>query len=266
MGDLTAVAATIQAAQIQANYTLWSSIIGALGIGFAAWFAWQSGMKLHQHNNILEAKRQVYLDVVASGSLFFSFLKRFPRINEEFYNDYVKYNDDLLSKLSAILVVCNEENKEKTNSIINRHIEISNLIDSSLYKYVSLMKKTNKDQVVIEQKNEFYNELLNNQDIMTKEYNRKIKIYNECLFEFKSHLERNEMKAGNDQFHDSLISLKEKSQTLSINLNMLSKIKDAEIAIMTGISKLITEIIGEKLKQLEDDFEVLTGFLKSELI
>ena len=65
MEDLVMAVATIQGAQIQARYTLWAAIIGALGVGFAAWYAWRTGINLHQRNNILEAKREVYLDAIA---------------------------------------------------------------------------------------------------------------------------------------------------------------------------------------------------------
>lgn len=58
MDELVTAAATIHAAQIQAYYALWAAVIGAIGIIFAAWYAWQSGIKLQQHNNIIEAKER----------------------------------------------------------------------------------------------------------------------------------------------------------------------------------------------------------------
>lgn len=139
MADLAAVAATIQAAQIQANYALWaalvSSFLGAGGIIFAANFAFKSGLKTQQHNNILEAKREVYLDVVASGRLLISIIKRFPRVNLEYYENFTSCYDDFLSKLNKASMVCAESNRSAVSSVIEYLELVYGGLDHVFYEY-----------------------------------------------------------------------------------------------------------------------------------
>ncbi|MDC5568368.1 hypothetical protein NRB13_14310, partial [Acinetobacter baumannii] len=93
MDELVTASATIHAAQIQANYALWaaviSAIIGSIGIIFAAWYAWQSGMKLQQHNNIIEAKREVYLDAIAKYQQLSNDLKLVTYVPDKFHEVYL---------------------------------------------------------------------------------------------------------------------------------------------------------------------------------
>lgn len=265
MSDLIAAAATIQGAQIQANYALLSAIIGAFGIGFAAWLAWQSGMKLHKHNNILEAKRQVYLDVVGSGSLYFSYLKRFPRINERFFDDYSKYSDDFLSKLNAILVVCDVKNKEATKALIKEFVSISEIADGNLFHYMTLFNKTKKDEVEIERKNELKDTLISDSKLMTNEYESKSFIYQNNVYELSS-IESGRMKAEISKLYDKSQRLKESGNNISSQLQSLISIHNNEQKLMYEIRKTMKDIIENRLAELEVNFDKLAESLKRELL
>lgn len=270
MNDLIAAAATIQGAQIQANYALLaaviSSLVGAGGIIFAANFAFKSGLKTQQHNNILEAKREVYLDVVGSGSLFLSYLKRFPRINERFFDDYAKYSDDFLSQLNAILVVCDEKNKDSTKALIEDFISISEMADSNLFYYMTFFNKTKKDEVEIERKNELSNELFNNIELITSEYLDKDDTYNKILFEFNSSIERDAMRVEINRLRDKRDILRENRKDINSQLKSMVDINNNEKIRMHEIEKFLRSIIENQLSELEKDFDKLTESLKNELL
>lgn len=108
-------AATIQAAKIQANYNFWavllSSGIGAAGIIYAAWYAWQSGIKLHQHNNILEAKREVYLDAIAKYQHLVNDLQLIHVVPEQFFEILLNNNRDFFIAINKVKLICNHINK-----------------------------------------------------------------------------------------------------------------------------------------------------------
>jgi hypothetical protein len=114
--DLVMAAATIQAAQIQANYNFWavllSSGIGAAGIIYAAWYAWQSGIKLHQHNNILEAKREVYLDAIAKYQQLVNDLQLINIVPEQFFEILLNNNRDFFIAINKVKLICDHINKD----------------------------------------------------------------------------------------------------------------------------------------------------------
>lgn len=114
--DLVMAAATIQAAQIQANYNFWavllSSGIGAAGIIYAAWYAWQSGIKLHQHNNILEAKREVYLDAIAKYQHLVNDLQLVNVVPEQFFEILLNNNRDFFIAINKVKLICDHINKD----------------------------------------------------------------------------------------------------------------------------------------------------------
>lgn len=112
MTDLAAIAATIQAAQIQANYVLWASVISAFGIVFAAWFAFRSGLETQKQNNLLEAKREVYLDFIAKYNAMIrssSFIAVKPNgYYEELHKAYLEFD----VAIEKVLLICDLNNKK----------------------------------------------------------------------------------------------------------------------------------------------------------
>lgn len=125
MTDLVTAAATIQGAQIQANYSLLAAIIGAVGIILAAWLAWRNGMKLHQHNNIIEAKRDVYLDTVAKYQQLVSDYKLLIILPEKLYEILLNNNREFHISINKVRLICDPKNKEMVNDFqedVNEHI------------------------------------------------------------------------------------------------------------------------------------------------
>ncbi len=110
--DLVMAVATIQGAQIQARYTLWAAIIGALGVGFAAWYAWRTGINLHQRNNILEAKREVYLDAIAKYQHLVNDLQLVNVVPEQFFEILLKNNRDFFIAINKVKLICDHSNKD----------------------------------------------------------------------------------------------------------------------------------------------------------
>lgn len=159
MDDLITAAATIHAAQIQANYALWaaliSSIVGAAGIVFAAWFAWQSGIKLQQHNNIMSAKREVYLDSISKFQQALNDLRLVINIPEKFNEIFLNNKKDFLISVNKVNLICDNKNKQIVESLVNDfHImsddlydEIGDLlrINDELNKTVESIKLANKE-------------------------------------------------------------------------------------------------------------------------
>ncbi|MFG4432591.1 hypothetical protein ACFZ9D_02965, partial [Acinetobacter baumannii] len=110
MDELVTAAATIHAAQIQAYYALWAAVIGAIGIIFAAWYAWQSGMKLQQHNNIIEAKREVYLDAITKYQQLANDLKLITYAPDKFHEVYLSNKKDFLISINKVQLICDKAN------------------------------------------------------------------------------------------------------------------------------------------------------------
>lgn len=149
MDELVTAAATIHAAQIQANYALWaavvSAIIGALGIIFAAWYAWQSGMRLHQYNNIIEAKRDVYLDSIAKFQQIKSDLKLITVKPINFSEILINDRKDFLISINKVQIICDTSNKDivlnfKTN-IEDRLKKIITISDIYIKDHLLLIKE-----------------------------------------------------------------------------------------------------------------------------
>lgn len=120
MNDLIAAAAVIQGAQIQANFALWaavlSSFIGAFGIIFAANYAYKSGLKTHQKNNILEAKREVYLDAIAQYHHLINSLQFVNIIPNNFLEILLNNNKEFYVCINKVKLICETETKQIINN------------------------------------------------------------------------------------------------------------------------------------------------------
>lgn len=153
MNELVSAAATIQGAQIQANYALWAAVvsafIGAIGIVFAAWYAWQSGMKLHQYNNIIAAKRDVYLDAIAKYQQIKNDLKLITVKTDDFNEILLNDRKDFLISISKVQIICDTCNKDIIldfkNNVEDRLKKILSISDIYIKDYFLLLK--NKDEL-----------------------------------------------------------------------------------------------------------------------
>ncbi|WP_288384261.1 hypothetical protein [uncultured Acinetobacter sp.] len=90
MEDLAA-SATIQAAQIQATYSLWAAIVGSLIGGVillvSILFTAKHTLKAHKSDKLAEAKRDVYLNLVSSWQDFIMSLNQYTRLDQESFID-----------------------------------------------------------------------------------------------------------------------------------------------------------------------------------
>ncbi|WP_394651017.1 hypothetical protein [uncultured Acinetobacter sp.] len=155
--QLTSVA-TIKAAYWTSGAALISAFIGALGIVFAAWYAWQSGMKLQQHNNIIEAKREVYLDAIAKYQQLTADLKLVTYAPDKFHEIYLSNKKDFLVSINKVQLICDGANKplvlDFKNTIDNKIIELYGFFELFLESYYSL--------ILFKEKLELANKDLNN--------------------------------------------------------------------------------------------------------
>lgn len=74
MDDLISVAATIQGAQIQANYALWAAVVGGVISGLALIISIKltanSTLKAHKADKLAEARRDIYLNLIRNWYSF----------------------------------------------------------------------------------------------------------------------------------------------------------------------------------------------------
>lgn len=70
MNDLIAAAATIQGAQIQANYALWASIISALFLVATVYFTAKNTVKQIKLEKVAESKRDQYIALTDTYTRF----------------------------------------------------------------------------------------------------------------------------------------------------------------------------------------------------
>lgn len=211
MDALISAAAAIQAAQIQANYTLLaavvSSIIGAIGIIYAAWYAWQSGIKLHQHNNIIEAKREVYLDVIARYNQLVSeiqFVNIFP---EKIFEILLNNNRDFFIAIEKVKLICDTPNKKIIDTFaLNVGEEIHKIMP-----LVQIYIKKNKElESSIESCNDFFRANVDLEDIdIDAETLNKISLKNSVVNEIRNELleHKNELRDGMDSMIENLDDL-----------------------------------------------------------
>lgn len=141
--QLTSIA-TIKAAYWTSGAALFSALIGALGIVFAAWYAWQSGMKLQQHNNIIEAKREVYLDAIAKYQQLANDLKLITYAPDKFNDVFLSNKKDFLISINKVQLICDTANKSAVldfkNNVDTKIIELYRFFEVFLESYYSLIE------------------------------------------------------------------------------------------------------------------------------
>ncbi len=268
--DIMAVIATLQAAQIQANYAIGaavlSSLIGAAGIVFAANYAFKSGLKTQQHNNILEAKREVYLDVVASGQLFISSINRFPRVNSNFYETFTNYYDDFSSKLNKVLIVCDDQNKKDTVKVIGLLELIYNTLNVEIYNY----QNTGIDLVKYTQEFNEKNEKL--EDIEAKRHEARDRL---DQVSFKRQIQQNQKGVADRIIEKREIEIEGLEYEIDILGNtyrigsyLLEDLKrkmDSKSLAVSDIESRVESILTNHKEELSQEFSQLNKKLRIEL-
>lgn len=226
MDDLITAAATIHAAQIQANYTLWaasiSSIVGAVGIFFAAWYAWQSGIKLHQHNNIIEAKREVYLDAIVKYQQLVNDLKLITYAPEKFQEIYLTNKKEFLISINKVQLICDSANKavvlDLKSNIDSKIIELFENFNMLFESRHSLVDLNEKNELVKKEMDDFF--LQNPKLVQMKLLDGNLHLR---ATELKVKLEKskNELEAARIGYDFTLAQVNEKIENFEIQLNRL---------------------------------------------
>ena len=129
MNDLIAAAATIQGAQIQANYALWAAVVGSFGVLLSIFLAAKFTLNAHKADKLAEAKRIIYVEFSRNFSKFFFESIMLPRSNELPGNlsnrdAWMAYQSNYLNFVSS----CNElsfiTTSEIRDSLYSLQIEI----------------------------------------------------------------------------------------------------------------------------------------------
>lgn len=225
MNDLITAVATIQGAQIQANYTLWaallSSLIGALGIVIAAWYAFKSGLETQVKNHLLESRRSIYLDFITRSSDLVNCGGLIQVHPETFYEELYKIGNAFDSSIQQVLLIAETKNQEKIynfygvcNSAFSSYIDAVN-------KYRSLESNKEKFENIyyqIIQALKSFNEAIEENDTIS---NNDFKILESINENFRS------LK----KFHEESTETKEKLKQLSDDLIFNTKVAASEVAI-----------------------------------
>lgn len=138
MEDLAA-SATIQAAQIQATYSLWAAIVGSFigGVILLASILYTANhtLKAHKSDKLAEAKRDSYLQLVRKWHKYLMVLNHYRLLNkEDFYDAYQVAVQELTSALHESSFISESATKEKIMKFVvnfsKHHCEAINLIKS----------------------------------------------------------------------------------------------------------------------------------------
>lgn len=235
MDDLITAVATIQGAQIQANYALWaaviSAIIGAIGIVFAAWYAWQSGMRLHQYNNIIEAKRDVYLDAIAKYQQIKYDLKLITVKPENFSEIILNDRKEFLISISRVQIICDSRNKDIV-------LDFKNKVEDKLKILLSISDYYIKD----------YYLLVKTQDDLSSLETEQSKFYEE----------HSQLKMFHAEHHRKATRLKSEIEGCRENLNLVKTACDYHL-------ELINKNIEDFEAELDGKYSSFSGILRDEL-
>lgn len=66
--ELLAIQATVKAAELQAEATVWAAVVGGIAIGMGLFISWFTALHIQKVNRLTEIRRDVYLDLVDSYS------------------------------------------------------------------------------------------------------------------------------------------------------------------------------------------------------
>ncbi|MCE6234822.1 hypothetical protein [Acinetobacter pittii] len=124
MDDLISVAATIQGAQIQANYALWAAVIGGAFLLVSIWITAKSTLKAHKIDKLAEAKRDIYLDLVRNWQNFMMAVFSFINVNKNVYDENFSLAlTELIASLHETSFISDPLTKEKVLDFTMQLIE-----------------------------------------------------------------------------------------------------------------------------------------------
>lgn len=156
------IAATIQAAEIQAaatvKATFYAAIIGAVGIGGGVLASWYTALHLQKVARLAEIRRDVYLEFSESFSILVTDIGLIFLNLDENWNDFVKSAASLNTKMEKVLFVCEVQNKESVyifdkllGDKINQFIDEINPLKVLVSKRTTLIEELMKDKNQIDE-------------------------------------------------------------------------------------------------------------------
>lgn len=178
MNDLLAATATIQGAQIQANYALWAAVISSLGVLLSIFVAAKFTLNAHKADKLAEAKRDIYVELVASWQDFLLNINSFVNLDgESFFKNHQKSLNVLIESLHKSSFISDPETREIVLDFTMELIESLFLINKSIVEwYGPHSNQERKLQIqfyIIDQINERALKALNLLEILRKEMGLK---------------------------------------------------------------------------------------------
>lgn len=122
MDELISAAATIQGAQIQANYALWAAIVSGGALLLSIWLTAKATLKAHKADKLAEARRDIYLELIRNWYSFilvyssYTIIKNNKDINSEkndFKDRFVASYRQLTTSFHESSFISEPETKEK---------------------------------------------------------------------------------------------------------------------------------------------------------
>lgn len=110
---MLAAQATIKAAELQAEATMWAAAIGGVAIVFGLLFSWRTALHLQRVARLAETRKNVYLDMVGAYS---DMITGFHTLLLEFEKNWPNQIHAIMEfskKVDVATFVCETETKEK---------------------------------------------------------------------------------------------------------------------------------------------------------
>lgn len=124
MDELISAAATIQGAQIQANYALWAAVLGGAFYQLQFFFTAQFTLKAYKIDKLAEAKRDIYLDLVRNWQNFMMAVFSFINLNKDVYEENFSLAlTELIASLHETSFISDPLTKEKVLDFTMQLIE-----------------------------------------------------------------------------------------------------------------------------------------------
>lgn len=141
--------ATINAAQWAFVASIIAAIVSGGFIIFAAKYAFQKGLKTQEHNNLLEARREVYLNFVSQTQKYSYSIHKFKLMNlQEYSLAMLQEAENIQSSLQKCILISEPETRLKADklsySISDNFSEVMKLVEK-WYKCTNQSKKSEID-------------------------------------------------------------------------------------------------------------------------
>lgn len=117
--ELFSAIATLKGAQIQANYTLIASCIGAIGIVVGILLSWYTALHLQKVSRLAETRKTVYLEFAESYSLLLLGLQVLQIEKHNFQSELWHRITSFSTNIDKVMFVCDTKNKKEVVDFVN---------------------------------------------------------------------------------------------------------------------------------------------------